>query len=302
MPTLRIATRESALALWQAEHVAKLLRQAHPGLEPVLVPMSTRGDQLLDRPLAQIGGKGLFLKELQQALLDGCADIAVHSLKDVPVQPEAGFRIAAISARADPCDALLSPRYGSLEALPVGARVGTSSLRRQCQLRARRPDLVIDDLRGNVDTRLRKLDAGHYDAIVLACAGLERLGLGARIDQRLQPPDWLPAAAQGAIGIERLESRPELDVWLAPVHAAEDAAAVLAERAMSRALEGSCAVPIGALAERLGARLRLHGLVGHADGRLLRDALEGPAEDPEALGQTLAERLLAAGAAAFLGR
>ncbi|HZY32233.1 MAG TPA: hydroxymethylbilane synthase, partial [Rhodanobacter sp.] len=203
--TLRIATRKSALALWQAEHVAALLRAAHPGLTVELVPMSTRGDEVLDQPLATIGGKGLFLKELEVAMLEGRADLAVHSLKDVPAQLEPGFALPAILPRADAADAFVSNDYADLAALPPGARVGTSSLRRQAQLRALRPDLVLLDLRGNVGTRLGKLDAGHYDAIVLACAGLERLDLATRIRSRLTAPDWLPAPGQAAIAIEARE-------------------------------------------------------------------------------------------------
>jgi hydroxymethylbilane synthase len=199
---LRIATRKSALALWQAEHVAGLLRTAHPGLRVELVPLSTRGDEILDQPLASIGGKGLFLKELEVAMLQARADLAVHSLKDVPAELEPGFALPAILPRADAADAFVSPRYADLAALPSGARVGTSSLRRQAQLRALRPDLALLDLRGNVGTRLKKLDAGEYDAIVLACAGLERLGLHERIRGRLAAPGWLPAPGQAAIAIE----------------------------------------------------------------------------------------------------
>ena len=199
---LRIATRKSALALWQAEHVATLLRQAHPGLQVELVPLSTRGDEILDRSLATIGGKGLFLKELEVAILDDRADIAVHSLKDVPAELEPGFVLSAILPRADAADAFISNHYANLAELPHAARVGTSSLRRQAQLRAVRPDLQLLDLRGNVNTRLAKLDEGHYDAIILACAGVERLGLGQRITARLASPDWLPAPGQGAIAVE----------------------------------------------------------------------------------------------------
>src|SRR5574337_2183417 len=215
LSTLRIATRKSALALWQAEHVAMLLRVAHPGLNVELMPLSTRGDEILDQPLATIGGKGLFLKELEVAMLEGRADLAVHSLKDVPAQLEAGFVLPAILPRADAADAFVSNHYDDLAAPPHGARVGTSSLRRQAQLRALRPDLVLLDLRGNVGTRLRKLDAGDYDAIVLACAGLERLGLAARIVSRLAAPDWLPAPGQAAIAIEARDAQPTVLALLA---------------------------------------------------------------------------------------
>jgi hydroxymethylbilane synthase len=201
MPTIRLATRESALALWQTEHVAAKLREAHPGLEVVLVPMTTRGDQAIDQPLVEIGGKGLFLKELEVAMLEGRADAAVHSLKDVPMDLDGPFELAAILERADPFDAFVSVKYEAFEELPFGARVGTSSLRRQALLRAHRPDLVLVDLRGNVNTRLAKLDAGDYDAIVLACAGLERLGMGERIRERLTAPRFIPAAAQGAVTV-----------------------------------------------------------------------------------------------------
>ena len=221
MDILRLATRQSALALWQTEHVAARLRQAHPGLTVELVPMTTQGDRILDRPLAAIGGKGLFLKELEVAMLEGRADAAVHSLKDVPMELEGPFALAAVLERADPFDAFVSPAYASLDALPSGARVGTSSLRRQALLRGLRPDLRIIDLRGNLNTRLAKLDAGDYDAIILACAGLERLGFGARIRQRLVAPDWVPAVAQGAIGIECREGDTAVAALFAPLIAPE---------------------------------------------------------------------------------
>ncbi|MDZ3823322.1 MAG: hydroxymethylbilane synthase [Pseudoxanthomonas sp.] len=299
---LRIATRKSALALWQAEHVAARLRAAHPGLAVVLVPMSTRGDELLDRPLAQVGGKGLFLKELEHALLEDRADLAVHSLKDVPARLEPGFALGAILARADAADALVSNRHDSLDALPHGARVGSSSLRRQALLRARRPDLVLLDLRGNVNTRLARLDAGEHDAIVLACAGLQRLGLGGRIRERLTPPDWLPGVGQGAIAIELREGDDATAALLAPLHDADTALCCGAERALNRILAGDCTVPIGAYAQRADGRMRLHGMVGDAaGGRVLRGHAEGAADAAEALAAEVAEQLLAQGAGRLLG-
>lgn len=297
---LRIATRKSPLALWQSEHVAAALRAAHPGLQVELVPMSTRGDEVLDRSLAAIGGKGLFLKELELAMQRGDADCAVHSLKDVPMELEPGFALPAILARADSADAFISNRFDTLDALPHGAVVGTSSLRRQAQLRARRPDLQLRDLRGNVNTRLAKLDAGDYDAIVLACAGLQRLGLEARIRSRLVAPDWLPAPAQGAVAVEcRDDDAPTLALFAALDHA-PTRRCVEAERAMNRALHGSCHVPVAALATLDGDRLRLDGLVGSAgDGRAVRAGGEG--DDPDALGRAVAAQLLERGAGELLG-
>lgn len=301
MARLRIATRKSPLALWQTEHVAARLRDAHPGLEVALVPLSTRGDEILDRSLADLGGKGLFLKELELAMQRGEADIAVHSLKDVPMDLEPGFALAAVLARADHADALVSPKHGSLDALPRGARVGTSSLRRQAQLRARRPDLELLDLRGNVNTRLAKLDAGHYDAIVLACAGLARLGFEARIGERLDAPAWLPAPAQGAIAIECREGDAATMALCVALDDAPTRTCTRAERAMNRALHGSCHVPVAAFARLHGDRLALDGLVGSAaDGRLVRAGASGSADDPEALGASVARSLLAAGAGDFL--
>ncbi|HET6806623.1 MAG TPA: hydroxymethylbilane synthase [Frateuria sp.] len=299
---LRIATRKSALALWQAEHVAARLRNVHPGLAVELVPMTTRGDEIADRPLATIGGKGLFLKELEVAMLEGRADLAVHSLKDVPAELEPGFVLPAMLPRADAADAFVSGTYATLEALPEGARVGTSSLRRQAQLRAARPDLALLDLRGNVNTRLAKLDAGDYDAIVLACAGLERLGLAARIRQRLAAPDWLPAPGQAAIAIEARADQPSVLGLLAALDDAETRVTVSAERAMNHALGGSCTVPVAAWCV-LGERgLHLHGLVGDAaSGRLVRAEAGGPVEQPEALGRAVADALLAQGAGEMLG-
>lgn len=300
--TLRIATRKSALALWQAEHVAALLRSAHPGLTVDLVPLSTRGDEILDQPLASIGGKGLFLKELEVAMLEGRADLAVHSLKDVPAEVEPGFLLASILPRADAADAFVSNDYADLAALPRRARVGTSSLRRQAQLRALRPDLQLLDLRGNVGTRLAKLDAGGYDAIVLACAGLERLGLASRIRSRLAPPDWLPAPGQAAIVIEAREGHADVLALLAALEDAETRLTIDAERAMNHALGGSCTVPVAAWCVRSEQGLHLQGMVGDADsGRLLRAEASGRANQAQALGREVAAMLLEQGAGDILG-
>ena len=297
MKTLRIATRKSPLALWQTEHVADRLRDAHPGIDIALVPLSTRGDEQLDRSLAAIGGKGLFLKELEIAMQRGEADCAVHSLKDVPMELEPGFVLPAILARADHADAFVSNHSDGVAALPEGAHVGTSSLRRQAQLRGLRPDLRISDLRGNVNTRLAKLDAGDYDAILLAGAGLQRLGFDARIRARLDAPSWLPAPAQGAIAIECRDDQPEVAARLAVLDDAPTRLCVSAERAMNRALHGSCHVPVAALARLEGAQLSLQGLVGDvARGGGLRAEARGPVDAPEALGQRVAEMLLDAGA------
>jgi hydroxymethylbilane synthase len=301
MDRLRIATRKSPLALWQSEHVAAALRARHPGLDVELVPLSTRGDEVLDRSLAAIGGKGLFLKELEIAMQAGAADCAVHSLKDVPMALEPGFALPAILARADHADGFISNHYDRLDALPEGARIGTSSLRRQAQLRARRPDLELRDLRGNVNTRLAKLDAGEYDAIVLACAGLQRLGLETRIRARLDAPDWLPAPAQGAIAIECRDDAPQLHVLLSALDHGPTRHCVEAERAMNRALHGSCHVPVAAYAWLEGDRLRLEGLVGSAqDGRAVRAGGESSHAEGDALGARVASLLLEAGAGAFL--
>lgn len=295
MTLIRIATRKSPLALWQSEHVAERLRAAHPEVRVELVPMSTRGDEVLDRSLAAIGGKGLFLKELELAMQRGEADCAVHSLKDVPMELERGFALPAILSRADPADAFVSNRFAAVADLPQGARVGTSSLRRQAQLRALRPDLQLLDLRGNVNTRLAKLDAGEYDAIVLACAGLQRLGFESRIRARLDAPAWLPAPAQGAIAVECRDDAPELHALLAALDDAPTRRRVEAERAMNRALHGSCHVPVAAFAQLQGERLLLHGLVGSAgDGRCVR--AQGEGDDAEALGRAVAAQLLALGA------
>jgi hydroxymethylbilane synthase len=298
---LRIATRKSALALWQAEHVAAELRAAHPSLHVELVPLSTRGDEILDKPLATIGGKGLFLKELEVAMLEGRADLAVHSLKDVPADLEPGFTLPAILPRTDAADAFVSNDYDHLAALPQGARVGTSSLRRQAQLRAVRPDLVLLDLRGNVGTRLNKLDAGDYDAIVLACAGLERLGLASRIRSRLTSPDWLPAPGQAAIAIEARSDQPAVLELLRALDDEETRWAVSAERSMNRALGGSCTVPVGGWCVVTEHGLHLRGMVGDAQsGRLLHATLEGHSDDAEGLGQRVAEALILQGAGEML--
>ena len=301
---LRIATRKSQLALWQAEHVAALLREAHPGLQIELVPLLTQGDRIQDRSLAAIGGKGLFIKELEVAIEDLRADIAVHSMKDVPADLPHGLTIGAVLKRADPRDALVTTSgIARLEDLPRGAIVGTSSLRRQAQLYALRPDLSIQSLRGNVDTRIRKLDAGGMDAIVLACAGLVRLGLESRITARLDPKVCLPAVTQGVIGIECRSN----DVRTAGLlQALEDAATrkvMDAERAFAARLGGSCQSPIAAFAELDADRITLRGLVAEPDGsRLLRDTESGSAGNPAALGRQLAERMLAAGAGLLLER
>ena len=301
MTTLRLATRESALALWQTEHVAARLREAHPGLDVVLVPMTTRGDQLQDQPLSEVGGKGLFLKELEVAMLEGRADAAVHSLKDVPMALDGPFELAAILERANPFDAFVSVKYEALEELPFGAKVGTSSLRRQSLLRAHRPDLKLVDLRGNVNTRLAKLDAGHYDAIVLACAGLERLGLAERIRETLTAPRFIPAAAQGAIAVECRQGQPEILALLAVLDHAPTRACVSAERAMTRTLGGSCQVPIAAYATLNKDKLSLEGLVGRAsDGKTVRGYASGPMSEPDKLGQQVADMLVSRGADALL--
>lgn len=296
-----IATRESRLALWQAEHVRDLLRKLYPSCRVELLGMTTRGDQILDRPLAKVGGKGLFVKELETALLDGSADIAVHSMKDVPMVLEPEFALVAIGPREVPYDAFVSNKYERIEDLPPGAVVGTSSLRREAQLRARYPYLAVSSLRGNLDTRLRKLDEGQYDAIILAAAGLTRLGLKERIRSTIAAEASLPAAGQGAIGIEALAARPEVAAWMAPLNDAATAACVRAERAVSRALAGSCEVPLGAYAEFDAGNLRLRGLVATPDGtRIARAEKHGPAADPEALGLSLVADLRAQGAEEIL--
>jgi hydroxymethylbilane synthase len=301
MQKIRLATRESALALWQTEHVAARLREAHPDLEVELVPMTTRGDQAIDQPLVEIGGKGLFLKELEVAMLEGRADAAVHSLKDVPMELDGPFELAAILERADPFDAFVSVKYEALEELPFGAKVGTSSLRRQALLRAHRPDLVLVDLRGNVNTRLAKLDAGDYDAIVLACAGLQRLGLGDRIRERLTAPRFIPAAAQGAVTVECKQGDAAVHALLAVLDHGPTRACVRAERAMTRTLGGSCHVPIAAYATLNKEKISLEGLVGDArTGQTVRGYASGPMSEPDKLGEQVADMLVARGADALL--
>lgn len=295
--TIRIATRKSLLALWQAEYVKRELERHHPGLEVELLGMTTKGDRILDAPLAKVGGKGLFVKELEQAMYDGRADIAVHSMKDVPVELPEGMALPVICEREDPRDAFISPRFADLDALPEGARVGSSSLRRQCQVRARRPDLVVRDLRGNVQTRLGKLDAGEYDAIILATAGLLRLELEERIACRLPVEVSLPAIGQGAVGIECRADDIRLQELLAPLHHPETATVVAAERALNRRLEGGCQVPIAGYAVLEGDGLWLRALVGSPDGRtVIRGEVRGAPADAETLGTGLAEDLLARGA------
>ena len=298
---LRIATRKSQLALWQAEFVRAQLQRHHPDLAVELVTFTTRGDKILDTPLAKIGGKGLFVKELESALLDGSADIAVHSMKDVPMEFPEGLELSVICEREDPRDAFVSARVDSVEHLPHGARVGTSSLRRQCQLRALRPDLDIQSLRGNVNTRLGKLDAGEFDAIVLASAGLIRLEFTQRIRQRIDTTVSLPAGGQGAVGIEVRSGDARIEALLRPLHHVDTALCVRAERALNRHLQGGCQVPIAAFAELHGSELWLRGLVGAIDGSvLLRAEATGSIDAPEALGIAVAEQLLRQGAGAIL--
>ena len=295
--TIRIATRKSALAMWQAEHVADALRRLHPGLEVQIIGMTTRGDKILDAPLAKVGGKGLFVKELEQGMLDGDADIAVHSMKDVPVDFPDGLHLACILEREDPRDAFVSNHYAALDELPQGACVGTSSLRRQCQLAVRRPDLRIEPLRGNVNTRLRKLDEGVYDAIILAAAGLIRLEFRARIRSFIAPEDSLPAIGQGAIGIECRVDDARVHALIAPLHHALTAERVTAERALNAHLNGGCQVPIAGHAIHRDGELYLRGLVGMPDGsKLMRAEASGPAVEAERMGREVGEALLAQGA------
>lgn len=298
---IRIATRKSPLAMWQAEFVKAELERIHPGLQVELLPMSTKGDIILDTPLAKVGGKGLFVKELEVAMLEGQADIAVHSMKDVPVEFPEGLGLEVICKREDPRDAFVSNTYKSLAELPQGAVVGTSSLRRQCQLRESRPDLVIKDLRGNVGTRLSKLDAGDYDAIILAAAGLIRLELKERITSYIETSESLPANGQGAVGIECRTDDARVKALLAPLEHKETRYRVLAERAMNTRLEGGCQVPIGAFAEIDGDNMQLRGLVGNPDGsQVIRGEISGNVSEAEALGNALADELLGKGAKAIL--
>ena len=301
MTTLRIATRESQLALWQAEFIKAELEAHHPGLQVELLGMKTKGDIILDVPLAKVGGKGLFVKELEQAMLDDRADIAVHSMKDVPMEFPDGLGLAIICEREDPTDAFVSNHYDCLEDLPQGARVGTSSLRRQVQVQAARPDLEIISLRGNVNTRLAKLDNGDYDAIILASAGLMRLEMHDRIRSRLAIDMSLPAGGQGAVGVECRTDDARTRALLAPLHHADTADRVIAERALNRRLEGGCQVPIACYATLDGDNLYLRGLVGNLTGeKVLRAEITGPRKDAEKLGIQVAEMLLDQGAGEIL--
>jgi hydroxymethylbilane synthase len=298
---LVIATRRSRLALWQAGHIKQRLEALHSGLAVEMLALSTRGDELIDRRLDQAGGKGLFVKELEQAMSDGRADLAVHSIKDVPAELPPGFALAAITAREDPRDVFVSRSYNKLSDMPAGASVGTSSLRRAAQIAERHPRLEIRLLRGNVDTRLAKLDRGEYDAIVLAAAGLERLGLAARATAHLEVDEMLPAPGQGALGIECLAAHAEVAALLAPLADRDSTACVRAERTVSRALGGSCSLPLAAYAE-CSEKLRLRALVASSDGKqVVRCDLEGEAANPEALGERAAAALRAQGAEAILG-
>ena len=300
MRQLVIATRRSRLALWQAGHIQRELARLHAGLAVELLPMSTKGDEILDRSLDKVGGKGLFVKELENAMADGRADLAVHSMKDVPAELPPGFVLAAITAREDPRDALVSNRFATLAEMPRGAVLGTSSLRRAAQVRERHPGLEVALLRGNVETRVAKLDRGEYDAIVLAVAGLVRLGLGARIRSRLSLEESVPAPGQGALGIECLAARHDVQRILAPLADATTALCVRAERAVSRALGGSCSLPLGAYAEMRDGRLELTALVASQDGRqVLRTRAAG--SDPEEVGAQAARSLRDQGADAVLG-
>jgi len=299
MTTVRIATRKSALALWQAEYVKAQLEHFHANINVELVPMTTKGDIILDTPLAKVGGKGLFVKELEVAMLEDRADIAVHSMKDVPVDFPEGLGLEVICPREDPRDAFVSNTYAALSDLPQGAIVGTSSLRRQCQLKAKRPDLDIRDLRGNVNTRLRKLDEGQYDAIILAAAGLIRLEMSERIAQFIEPEEMLPANGQGAVGIECRQNDEQIKALLAPLECSKTRSRVLTERAMNKALEGGCQVPIASysLLSSDGKEISLRGLVGAIDGsEIIESEITGPVEQGEALGESLAQELLSRGA------
>ncbi len=299
MTTVRIATRNSALALWQAEYVKAQLEHFHQDINVELVPMTTKGDILLDTPLAKVGGKGLFVKELEVAILENRADIAVHSMKDVPVDFPEGLGLEVICPREDPRDAFVSNTFSTLSDLPQGAIVGTSSLRRQCQLKAKRPDLEIHDLRGNVNTRLKKLDEGQYDAIILAAAGLIRLKMSDRIAQYIEPEEMLPANGQGAVGIECRIDDDTIKALLKPLECSTTRTRVLTERAMNKALEGGCQVPIASYSviSEDGKEVHLRGLVGAIDGsEIIESEITGPVEQGEMLGNTLAQELLSRGA------
>ncbi len=301
--TLRIATRKSPLAMWQAEHVAALLREAHPGLEVEINGMSTQGDKILDTPLAKIGGKGLFVKELEQGMLEQRADIAVHSMKDVPVDLPEGLHLAVIMQRHDPRDAFICPKHADLESLPEGAVVGTASLRRECQIRDRRPDLKIETLRGNINTRLRKLDEGQYDAIVLASSGIKRMGFDERIRASFTPEQSLPAIGQGALGIECRSDDARTNELISVLSDADTTTCVLAERALNRGLQGGCQVPIAGYAELVDDQVWLRALVGEPDGsKIIRAEGKAPREDCEQLGEDLARQLLDQGADEILKR
>jgi hydroxymethylbilane synthase len=301
LPAVVIVSRKSALAMWQARNIQHRLAALYPQTTVTIRGMTTQGDRILDQALDKIGGKGLFVKELEAALAAGSADIAVHSMKDVPMVLPPGFEIAAITEREDPRDVFVSNRYASLAALPAGSRIGTSSLRRESQIRARFPRLIVEPLRGNVHTRLKKLDDGNYAAIVLAAAGLKRLGLADRITAILTPDESLPAPGQGALGIECRAGRADLLAMMRPLDHDPTAACVRAERALSRALSGSCRLPLGSYAQAEGGRLRLRGFVASQDGaQMVRAELTGDARDPEALGIELAALLKAQGAARIL--
>ena len=294
---LRIATRKSALALWQANPVQSLLREAHEGIDIELIKIVTEGDRILDRPLAEIGGKGLFLKELERAMLDGDADLAVHSMKDVPANMAEGLVLDAVLPRANPFDALVSRDNRLLAELPSGSRIGTSSLRRKSQLLALRPDLEVTDLRGNVDTRLRKLDEGQYDAIILACAGLQRLGLGERVSETLQPPDWLPASTQGIIGLQCRQDDTQTRALIKPLADHDTMVVASAERAVAQVLEATCQVPLAVHAVLKNGTVSLKSIVSTTDGKdSVQAGGEAPAADAVALGEKVAADLLANGA------
>lgn len=299
--TLRIATRKSPLALWQANHVRDALLASNPGLEVELLTMTTQGDKILDTPLAKVGGKGLFVKELELGILERRADLAVHSMKDVPVEFPEGLGLGAILPREDPRDVLISNNYSSIDELPHGARVGTSSLRRKCQLKARRPDLQVLDLRGNVNTRLKKLDDGDYDAILLAAAGIRRMGWEARITELLAPEQFLPAIGQGAIGIEMRVDDARTTALVRPLNDAQTATRIAAERALNAGLQGGCQVPIAGYSEISHGVIVLRALVGRPDGsELVQGVISGRPEDAEELGRVLADDLLARGAREIL--
>lgn len=298
---LVIGTRKSVLALWQAEYVAQRLREQYPGLTVELLPVSTRGDEILNRPLAEIGGKGLFIRELEELMREGRADMAVHSLKDMPAELPEDFTLAAVTDREDPRDAFVSLRYSGVEALPAGAKVGTSSLRRQSQLLHRRPDLVVESLRGNVQTRLRKLDEGKYDAVILAAAGLKRLGLGDRIASYLSTEDSIPAAGQGVMAVEVRKKDEETRQMLAFLHNARVASCIAAERAFLGCVGGDCKVPAGAFAAEDGDGLRVDAFIASEDGQTFyRRSVSGALPDADRLGTAVADALLDDGGRAVL--